>query len=83
MKSLSTAHLHAMMVRSVHMMIITKNCVTVFWTGCLHLLENCHFHGVEATCLPHKGGHVPLKVCPRIKQENLQAFFLIFWFDYT
>ena len=31
------------------------NCVAIFWTGRPHSLGGCHFRGVWATCLPHKG----------------------------
>ena len=32
------------------------NCIAMFWEGCPHSLGNCRFHGVWATCLPHKDG---------------------------
>ena len=36
------------------------NCIAIFWTGRPHSFGSCHFRGVWATCLPHKGGGVPL-----------------------
>ena len=41
------------------------NCIVIFWTGRPHSLGSCHFRGVWAACLPHKGGGVPLSALPK------------------
>ena len=41
------------------------NCIAIFWTRRPHSLGSCHFRDVWATCLPHKGGGVPLSALPK------------------
>ena len=41
------------------------------WTGRPHLLGCCHFRIVWATCLPHKGGGVPLSA---LSKDTLSKF---------
>ena len=51
------------------------NCIAIFWTGHLHSLGSCHFQGVWATCLPHKGGGVPLSTLPKDTTSKLTGLF--------
>ena len=54
------------------------NCIAIFWTECLHLLGSCHFRGVWATCLPHKGGGIPLSALPKDTSEFASLFSTAF-----
>ena len=47
------------------------NCIAIFWTGSPHSLGSCHFRDVWATCLPHKGGGVPLSALPKDTTSEL------------
>ena len=51
------------------------NCIAIFWTGRPHSLGSCHFRGVWATCLPYKGGGVPLSALPKDTTSELAGFF--------
>ena len=51
------------------------NCIAIFWTGRPHPLGSCHFQGVWATCLPHKGGGVPLRDLPKDTRSELAGLF--------
>ena len=51
------------------------NCIAIFWTGRPHSLGSCHFRGVWATCLPHKGGGVPLSALPKDTTSELAGLF--------
>ena len=51
------------------------NCIAIFWTGRPHSLGCCHFRGVWATCLPHKGGGVPLSALPKDTTSELTGLF--------
>ena len=51
------------------------NCIAMFWTGSTHLLGSCHFRDVWATCLPHKGGGVPLSAMPKDTPSELADLF--------
>ena len=51
------------------------NTIAIFWTRRPHSLGSCYFRGVWATCLPHKGGGVPLSVLPKdTKNEPVGLF---------
>ena len=49
------------------------NCIAIFCTGRPHSLGSCHFRGVWATCLRHKGGTSRQVPCPRAQQANLPS----------
>ena len=51
------------------------NCIAIFWTRRPHSLGSCHFRGVWATCLPHKGGGVPLSALPKVTTSKLAGLF--------
>ena len=51
------------------------NCIALFWTGRPHSLGSCHFRDVWATCLPHKGGGVPLSALPKDTTSELAGLF--------
>ena len=51
------------------------NCIAIFWTVSPHSLGSCHFRGVWATCLPHKGGGVPLSALPKDTTSELAGLF--------
>ena len=51
------------------------NCTAIFWKGSPHSLGRCHFRGVWATCLPHKGGGVPLSALPKHTTSELAGLF--------
>ena len=51
------------------------NCIAIFWTGGPHSLGSCHFRDVWATCLPDKGGGVPLSVLPKDTTSELAGLF--------
>ena len=51
------------------------NCIAIFLTGRPHSLGSCHFRGVWATCLPHKGGGVPLSALPKDTTSELAGLF--------
>ena len=47
------------------------NCIAVFWTKYPHSFGSYHFLGVWATCLPRKGGGVPLSALPETTTNEL------------
>ena len=49
------------------------NCIAIFWTGRPHSLRSCHLRCVWATCLPLKGGGVPLSALPKDTTSELAA----------
>ena len=49
--------------------------IHVFWTGRPHSLGSCHFPSVWATCLPCKGGGVPLSALPKDTTRELGDLF--------
>ena len=51
------------------------NCIVIFWTERSHSLGSCHFRGVWATCLLHKGGGVPLSALPKDTTSELAGLF--------
>ena len=51
------------------------NCIAIFWTGRPHSLGSCHFRDVWATCLPHKGGGIPLSALPKDTTSELAGLF--------
>ena len=51
------------------------NCIAIFWTGRTHSLGSCHFRGVWATCLSHKGGDVPLSALSKDTTSELAGLF--------
>ena len=51
------------------------NCIAIFWTGRPHSLGSCHFRGVWATYLLHKGGGVPLSALPKDTTSELTGLF--------
>ena len=51
------------------------NCIAIFWTVSPHSLGSCHFRDVWATCLPHKGGGVPLSALPKDTTSELAGLF--------
>ena len=51
------------------------NCIAVCWTGHPHSLGSSDFRGVWTTCLPHKGGGVPLGVLPKDTTSDLAGLF--------
>ena len=51
------------------------NCIAIFWTGRPHSLGSCNFRGVWTTCLPHKGGGVPLSALPKDTTSELAGLF--------
>ena len=53
------------------------NCIAIFWTGRPHSLGSCHFD-VWATCLPHKGGGVPLSALSKVTTSKLAGLFSTF-----
>ena len=50
-------------------------CIAIFWTGRPHSLGSCHFRDIWATCLPHKGGGVPLSALPKDTTSELSGLF--------
>ena len=52
-----------------------ENCIAIFWTGHPHSLENYHFRGVWATCLPHEGRGIPLSALPKDTTSKLASLF--------
>ena len=48
------------------------NCIAVFWTERPQSLGCCHF---RVTCLPHKGGGVPLSALPKDTTSELAGLF--------
>ena len=53
------------------------NCIAILWTGSPHSLGSCLFRGLWATCLPHKGGGVPLSALPNTTSELAGLFSTI------
>ena len=51
------------------------NCIAIFRTGRLHSLGSCHFSNVWATCLPYKGGGIPLSALPKDTTIELAGLF--------
>ena len=51
------------------------NCIAILWTGSPHSLGSCLFRGLWATCLPHKGGGVPLSALPKDTTSELAGLF--------
>ena len=51
------------------------NCIAILWTGSPHSLGSCLFRGLWATCLPHKGGGVPLSALPKDTTSKLAGLF--------
>ena len=63
--------LYCLYLSSIHE---KANCIAIFWTGRPHSLGSCHFRGVWTTCLPHKGGGVPLSILPKNTSELAGLF---------
>ena len=51
------------------------NCIVILWTGSPHSLGSCLFRGLWATCLPHKGGRIPLSALPKDTTSELAGLF--------
>ena len=51
------------------------NCIAILWTGSPHSLGSCLFRGLWTTCLPHKGGGVPLSALPKDTTSELAGLF--------
>ena len=51
------------------------NCIAILWTGSPHSLGSCLFRGLWATCLPHKGGAIPLSALPKDTTSELAGLF--------
>ena len=51
------------------------NCIAILWTVSLHSLGSCLFRGLWATCLPHKGGGIPLSALPKDTTSELAGLF--------
>ena len=51
------------------------NCIAILWTGSPHSLGSCFFRGLWATCLPHKGGGIPLSALPKDTTSELAGLF--------
>ena len=51
------------------------NCIAILWTGSPHSLGSCLFRGLWSTCLPHKGGGVPLSALPKDTTSELAGLF--------
>ena len=51
------------------------NCIAILWTGSPHSLGSCLFRGLWATCLPHKGGGIPLSALPKDTISKLAGLF--------
>ena len=51
------------------------NCIAILWTGSPHSLGSCLFRGLWATCLPHKGGGIPLSALPKNTTSELAGLF--------
>ena len=51
------------------------NCIAILWTGSPHSLGSCLFRGLWATCLPHKGGGIPLSALPKDTTSELAGLF--------
>ena len=51
------------------------NCIAILWTGSPHSLGSWLFRGLWATCLPHKGGGVPLSALPKDTTSELAGLF--------
>ena len=49
--------------------------IAIVWTVSPHSLGSCHFPNVRLTCLPHKGGGVPLSVLPKDTTSELAGLF--------
>ena len=51
------------------------NCIAIFWTRRRHSFGSCHFRGVWATCLLHKGGDIPLNALAKDTTSELAGLF--------
>ena len=51
------------------------DCIAIFRPERPHSLGSCHFRGVGATCLSHKGGGVPLSALPKDTTSELADLF--------
>ena len=51
------------------------NCIAMLWTGSPHSLGSCLFRGLWATCLPRKGGGIPLSALPKDTTRKLAGLF--------
>ena len=51
------------------------NCIAILWTGSSHSLGSCLLRGLWATCLPHKGGGIPLSALPKDTTSELAGLF--------
>ena len=51
------------------------NCIAILWTVSPHSLGSCLFRGLWATCLPHKGGGIPLSALPKDTTSELAGLF--------
>ena len=51
------------------------NCIDILWAISPHSLGSCLFRGLWATCLPHKGGGVPLPALPKDTTSELAGLF--------
>ena len=51
------------------------NCIAILWTVSPHSLGSCLFRGLWVTCLPHKGGGVPLSALPKDTTSELAGLF--------
>ena len=51
------------------------NCIAILWTGSPHSLGSCLSRGLWATCLPHKGGGIPLSALPKDTTSELAGLF--------
>ena len=49
--------------------------IAIFWTGRPHSLGSCHFRSIWTTCLPQKGGGVPLSALPKDTTSKLAGLF--------
>ena len=51
------------------------NCIAILWMVSPHSLGSCLFRGLWTTCLPHKGGGVPLSALPKDTTSELAGLF--------
>ena len=51
------------------------SCIAILWTVSPHSLGSCLFRGLWATCLPHKGGGIPLSALPKDTTSELAGLF--------
>ena len=65
----------AFFVLTIFVLHEKANSIAIFWAGRSHLLGSCHFRGVWATCLPPKGGDVPLSALPKDTTSELADLF--------